>query len=150
MLVSRGKLFTSTCANRPRFSSTLRNALSITHTVVCITTLLTGALARQSARFLPLSFVLSYSFREPVKLLSRTIAERWCFDDVRLCNLNPVMVGARVLRQWGRRLESRPSRIRVLCRCIQVHCRRYSRGYAHTNTCARARDIMPVRPRLHA
>lgn len=95
VLVTRGKFFTSTCANcPPRFFSlpTLRNALSITHTVVCITTLLSGALARQPTHFLPFSFVLPYSFREPVKLLSRTIAERRCFDDICPCNLNPVMV----------------------------------------------------------
>jgi len=52
------------------------------------------------------------------------------------------MAGARVLRQWGHRLESS---IWILCRCIQVHCCCYSHGYANTNTqaetCTRARMI---------
>lgn len=50
------------------------------------------------------------------------------------------MVGARVLRQWCRRLESRQSRIRVLYRCIQVHCALlFARTNIRAETCVRAR-----------
>lgn len=113
--------------------------------------------AKVSRRASSRPFVLIYSFREPVKLLSRTIVERQRFDGIHSCNLKSLDDDSgwcACPETMGRRLDGH---VRIQMH-TQVHSGallllllRESEHNIYTDrTCGDARNIMHVvRPRLH-